>query len=187
MDDLSNVSQSPSQRTPDSPNLHCRLQQYMNKESSPIETLIPKPSVDEKRIKMRTPTLQKTDIQNADIANVLPRVSSSPQKLSQTEAPEEPAFTCYRPPKLPFLREIHQLKHKEMDTEHKKRNSYIESGQNTPINNGLHFLNDKSIQIRETTTFARNNSETKQDALNTVQASPTEQECAYICETKNTK
>ena len=123
----SSHSQSSSEGTSDSPNLHCRLQRYMNKESSPIDIDYLNGSraginrnynttqhnfIDEHSMKMQKQNLQKGDIQNADIANVLPRVSSSPQKLSQTGASEEPAFTYSRPPKLPFLREIHQLKQK---------------------------------------------------------------------------
>ena len=105
--------------------------------------------IDEHSMKMQKLTLQKGDIQNEDIANVLPRVSSSPQKLSQTGASEEPAFTYSRPPKLPFLQEIHQLKHKEMETEHEERNSHDGSGKKQPTINGYLFLQRKQVFIKK--------------------------------------
>ena len=136
---------------------------------------------------MQKHTLQKGAIQNADIANVLPRVSSSPHKFSQTGSSEEPAFNYSRPPKLPILKEICQLKQIEMETEHDERNSHHWSGKKWPTIKGLPFLDEiKSIYKRKSMTFERNNSEINQDALNTIHASPTEQESAYVKQ-KNTK
>ena len=81
--------------------------------------------------------------------STLPRVSSSPQKLSQTGASEEPALTYSRHPKLPFLQEIRQLKQKEMERENEERNPHDESGKKDIQLMGYLFLMKLRVFIKE--------------------------------------
>ena len=131
---------------------------------------IPNPPVDENTKKMQNLALQKAYVQNADMANVLPRDSGSPKNLSQTQDTDKKALKYPIPPKLPFLADINQLQRKEIDMEHIKRNLMLPDKKNNNLHDGheetrpplkgLTFLKEiKSVERLNSKDFERNNSE----------------------------